>query len=308
MHFGVMTQHFRQHASTEAIRDVAQAAERLGYDSVWVMDHAVMPDVPEIRQFTTRVFDPLVTLSYLAACTERVRLGTTVLIVPYRSPLVQASMLATLDVMSHGRLTLGLGVGWLRQEFEALGVPFHRRGALTDEYIDAMRALWTQDRAAFTGPTVRFENIVVEPKPAQRPHPPIWIGGSTEPALHRAARVADVWHPVRLSPEGIAERAAHLRQYAKEAGRDGVAIGINSRATLKFLASSDRITVREALIGTPEEIVAAIRAYADAGVGGFVLDTFYGSPLVEDTTPAEVIATLERFAHEVMPAVQESSP
>jgi probable F420-dependent oxidoreductase len=303
MHLGVMTQHFRRYASTEAIRDVAQAAERLGYDSVWVMDHVVIPDVPETRQFTTLVYDPLITLGYLAACTRRVRLGTTVLIVPYRHPLVQGSMLATLDAMCGGRLILGLGVGWLPEEFAALGIPFERRGALTDEYIAAMQALWTQDRARFAGATVRFENVVVEPKPIQQPHPPLWIGGSTPPALRRAARLGDVWHPTSQPAESIARRAERLRRYAAEQGRDPAAIGIVMRAMLKVLPPGDRATPRHSLIGTPDEILASIRTYQAAGVSGFVLDTFYGSPVTQESTPAEVLATIESFAGEVMPAL-----
>ncbi len=219
-----------------AIRDVAQAAERLGFDSAWVMDHVVIPDVPETRQFTTRVFDPLVTLSYLAACTERVRLGTTVLSVPYRSPL---------------------------------------------------------------------ENVVVEPKPVQQPHPPLWIGGSTPPALRRAARLAALWHPTTRPPESIARRAAVLGQAALTVGRDPATIGFVTRAVLKLLPASDRATSRHSLIGTSDEVAAAIRAYRAAGVTGFVLDAFYGDPAVEDATPAEVLATLETFAREIMPGLAE---
>jgi probable F420-dependent oxidoreductase len=304
LHLGVMTQHFRSHASPGAIRDVAQAAERLGFDSVWVMDHVVIPDVPETRQFTTLVYDPLITLGYLAARTERVQLGTTVLIVPYRHPLVQASMLATLDALAGGRLIVGVGVGWLREEFEALGVPFERRGALTDEYLEAIQTLWSQDRAAFAGPTVRFANVVVEPKPVQRPRPPLWVGGSTAPALRRAARIGDVWHPTSQPPELIARRAARLRDYAERAGRDPAAIGIVMRAMLKVLPPADADTPRHSLIGTPDQIIAAVGAYRSAGVGGFVLDTFYGSRSTEDSTPGEVLVTLEAFAREVMPALQ----
>jgi probable F420-dependent oxidoreductase len=303
MHFGVMTQHFRPHASTAAIRDVAQAAERLGYDSVWCMDHVVMPDVPAIAPFTTLVYDPLVALSYLAACTERVQLGTTVLIIPYRPPLVQASMLATLDAMSNGRLILGAGAGWLEPEFDALGVDFHRRGALTDEYLDAIRHLWTHDRAPFAGPTIRFENIVVEPKPVQQPYPPLWIGGSTPPALRRAARIGDAWHPTSQPPATIARRAERLRAYLKDAGRDDLEMPIIMRAYLKILSPTDRATPRDSLVGTPDEVIAAIHAYRAAGVTGFVLDTFYGHPANQDSTPTDVLTTLDIFARDIMPAV-----
>lgn len=300
MHFGVVLQHFREHASPEAIAAVAQAAEELGYDSVWVMDHVVVPDVPEARQFTPLVYEPLLTLAYVAAKTERIRLGTSVLIVPYRSPLLQAKMLATLDALCGGRLILGVGVGWLPKEFEALGVPFHRRGALTDEYLEAMRALWTSDGpASFDGPTVGFRDVLCEPKPVQRPHPPLWIGGGSEAALRRAARVGAAWHPSSRHSGTMAERISTLRRLAAEEGRE--APPVRMRATLHLLPEGEARAERGTLIGTLQEVRAAIRTYAAMGVDGFVLDTFYGSPPVEHKGPGEVLSTLRRFAETLMP-------
>jgi probable F420-dependent oxidoreductase len=306
LHFGVVLQHFREHASPEAISEVARAAEELGYDSVWVMDHVVVPDVPEARQFTPLVYDPFLTLAYVAAQTSRVRLGTSVLIVPYRSPLGQAKMLSTLDALCHGRLIFGVGVGWLHQEFEALGVPFHKRGALSDEYIEAMRVLWTSDGpASFHGPTVRFDNVLCEPKPVQKPHPPLWIGGGSEAALRRAAKLGSAWHPSSRHSASIAEKAARLRRMAAAEGREPPAIRM--RATLHLLPEGDTSTRRESLIGTVEEVRAAIRAYAAMGVDGFVLDTFYGSPPVEHKDPREVVTTLRRFADALMPEFKNNT-
>jgi probable F420-dependent oxidoreductase len=299
MHFGVVLQHFREHASPTAISEVAHVAEELGYDSVWVMDHVVVPEVPETRQFTPLVYDPFLTLAYVAAQTKRIRLGTSVLIVPYRDPLVQAKMLSTLDALCHGRLTIGIGTGWLPQEFEALGVPFDQRGALVDEYVEAMQVLWTSDVVTFHGRTIRFDKVSCEPKPIQSPHPPIWVGGSSEAALRRAVRFGAAWHPSSQPPASINERRARLDQLAAEGGRGKVAVEM--RATLHFLLESDRSTKRRALIGTLEEVRSAIRAYAAVGVGGFVLDTFYGSPLVERKSTDEVISTLQRFAEALMP-------
>ncbi|MEW6636817.1 MAG: LLM class F420-dependent oxidoreductase [Actinomycetota bacterium] len=306
MHFGVVLQHFREHASPEAIAAVVRAAEELGYDSVWVMDHVVVPDVPEARQFTPLVYDPLLTLAYVAAKTERIRLGTSVLIVPYRSPLVQAKMLATLDALCSGRLILGIGVGWLPQEFEALGVPFHRRGVLTDEYLEAMRALWTSDGpTSFNGPTVSFRDVLCEPKPVQRPHPPLWIGGGSEAALRRAARGGAAWHPSSRYSGIMAERISTLRRLAAEEGRE--APPVRMRATLHLLTEEDATLERRPLIGTLEEVRSAIRTYAAMGVDGFVLDTFYGSPLVEHKGPGEVVANLRRFAETLMPEFKNRS-
>jgi probable F420-dependent oxidoreductase len=306
LHFGVVLQHFREHASPEAIGEVAHAAEELGYDSVWVMDHVVVPNVPEARQFTPLVYDPFLTLAYVAAQTERVRLGTSALIVPYRSPLVQAKMLSTLDALSHGRLIVGVGAGWFSQEFEALGVPFDKRGALMDEYIEAIKVLWSSPGpASFQGPTIRFENVLCEPKPVQQPYPPLWIGGGSEAALRRAAKLGSAWHPSSRHSETVAEKSAILGQMAAAEERKPPAIQM--RATLHLLTEGDTSTTRESLIGTLEEVRSEIHRYAAIGVDGFVLDTFYGSPLVENKDPGEVITTLQRFASALMPESKDEA-
>ncbi|MGB3633253.1 MAG: LLM class F420-dependent oxidoreductase [Rubrobacteraceae bacterium] len=300
MHFGVVLQHFREHASPEAIVEVAQAAEELGYDSIWVMDHVVVPAVPETRQFTPLVYDPFLTLCYVAARTSRVRLGTSVLIVPYRDPLLQAKQLSTLDALSHGRLIVGMGVGWLRPEFEALSVPFEHRGALMDEYIEVMQTLWTADGpASFRGETISFENVMCEPQPVQKPYPPLWIGGSSEAALRRTVRVGDVWHPSSRSPQEIAETLGKLHLLAESENR--TPLDTIMRAVLHLLPVGDSTTGRRSLIGTLQEVRSAIQEYQTAGVQGFVLDTFYGAREVEHKSTQEVINTLERFATELMP-------
>ena len=153
MQFGLSLPHFWQVASPEAIRRVAQRAEQLGYDGIWVSDHIVIPE-SAVDRFGSMFYEPLTVLGFAAACTSRIRLGTTVLIVPYRNPVVTAKVLSTLDVLSGGRVTAGMGVGWTEDEFKALGVPFQERGALSDEYIAVFKALWTQDKPAFHG-TVR---------------------------------------------------------------------------------------------------------------------------------------------------------
>ena len=150
MRFGLSLPHFRQVASPEVIRQVAQRAEHLGYDGIWVSDHIVIPD-SAVDRFGSMFYEPLTVLGFAAACTSRVRLGTTVLILPYRNPVVTAKVLATLDVLSGGRVTAGMAVGWTEDEFKALGVPFRERGALSDEYIAAFKALWTQDKPDFSG-------------------------------------------------------------------------------------------------------------------------------------------------------------
>src|SRR5919199_3201946 len=185
MRFGLSLPHFQRVASPEAIQRVAQRAEQLGYDGIWVSDHIVIP-VSAAERFGSMFYEPLTALGFVAACTSRVRLGTTVIILPYRNPLVTAKVLSTLDVLSGGRITAGMAVGWTEDEFKALGVPFQERGALSDEYIAAFKALWTQDKPAFQGRHVRFDNIAFEPKPVQKPHIPIWVGGNSKRAIRRA--------------------------------------------------------------------------------------------------------------------------
>ena len=182
MHFGVGLPHFRRLASTEAIVTVAQQAEALGFDSVWVSDHIVVPR-SAIPRFGEVFFEPFTTLAYVAGKTKRVRLGTSVIILPYRHPLFMGKALATLDVLSGGRVIVGAAVGWLAEEFEALGIPFTERGARSDEALKVMRALWTEAEPKFEGKFFRFAGIRAEPKPLQKPHPPIWIGGNSPAAF-----------------------------------------------------------------------------------------------------------------------------
>lgn len=183
---------------------MAQRAEHLGFDSVWLIDHIVIPQsVTSVYPYSPDgvstfdpsqpILEPLAGLSFLAGCTEHVRLGTAVLIIPYRPPLLTAKMLAILDVLSGGRLTLGAGVGWMAEEFQALGLDtFAKRGAVTDEYLRLFKEVWTNDTPVFKGRYSQVPEIGFLPKPVQQPHPPIWIGGHTGPALRRAATLATV--------------------------------------------------------------------------------------------------------------------
>ena len=190
---------------TASIADVVRAvqvAEEVGFDAVCVNDHVAMPREAVIdlgRMWS----DPVACMGYLAAKTNRIRLYAAVLITPYRSPLLVAKALATVDFLSAGRLTVGFGAGYLKAEFDALGVPFEARGHLTDEYIPAIKELWTSDFASFQGAHVRFSDICIEPKPVQKPHPPVIIGGNTKAAMRRAARLGDGWHPFQIEPQEL---------------------------------------------------------------------------------------------------------
>ena len=247
-------------------------------------------------------YEPLTTLAFLAACTTRVRLGTSVLILPYRNALLTAKVVSTLDALAGGRVILGVGVGWMEEEFVALGLDtFHQRGAVSDEYIKAFRALWTSEQPSFTGKHVRFTDIGFAPKPVRQPHPPIWIGGHTPPAIRRAARLGDGWHPIglrppaSLTPDEMRQAVARLRDEASQAGRNPQDITISFRAPLAF--SNDGGVMRQPLTGSPAAIQDDIGRYADGGVSHMIFD-------IMTTDVAEMQHVMERFARDVKAGVR----
>jgi probable F420-dependent oxidoreductase len=210
MHLGVILPNFGPSSSPERIRGVAEAAEALGFDSVWTTEHIVVG--PEAVDPYGRVYDALVTLGWIAGCTERVGLGTSIVILPLHSPFQLAKQVATLQELSRGRVTLGIGVGWHRDEFEFMGLPFAGRDRRADEAIAVMRALWAGQRS-FQGRWWSFRDATAEPHPS--PQPEIWVGGSSERAIRRARQLGDGWHPSRGSnPEhvrSVTERHPDLR-------------------------------------------------------------------------------------------------
>jgi len=217
----------------EQMADVAVRAEALGFESVWVAEHLVFPaeirsrypyakeGVPPINP-ATPLLDPLLVLMQVAARTQRIRLGTNVYILPLRHPIAVARMVTTLDVLSGGRVSFGVGLGWLAEEFDAVGLDFATRAARGREAIRALRALWTEEEPSFHGRTVQFGPVRFEPKPAQRPHPPILVGGESGAALKRAAELGDGWYGVGHTPQTAAGQVARLREYLDAAGRAGV--------------------------------------------------------------------------------------
>jgi probable F420-dependent oxidoreductase len=239
MEFAVVLPSFgppaRDPAVQSNLRDVAEAADELGYHVVFAAEHLVYPQ--EIRtpypyggRFPFAVTDPVLdvptTLAWAAAVTKHVRLGASVMVLPYHEPVALAKALTTIDVLSGGRLMVGVASGWLREEFDLLGVPFHERGARTDEYLAVLRALWTEERVTFRGRFVRLEETAFFPKPIQKPHPPIWIGGASAAAFRRVARLGDGWLAVPRSPADLADDVAAIRREAEAAGRDPLRIGV----------------------------------------------------------------------------------
>jgi probable F420-dependent oxidoreductase len=244
--------HLGRSASREVLRGFAHAAEATGFDSLWVSDHVIVPKRLESRypynesgEFPFRpdapFLDPIATLLFVAGCTERVRLGTAVLIVPYRNPVVQAKELATLDFVSGGRLILGIGTGWMAEEFAALDVPFAHRGARTNEYLALIKQLWTADDTGFAGTYYRLDDVGFAPRPLQQPHPPIWAGGHSEPAFRRAGRSCDGWLGANVSPTELAGQFEQVQRHARAAGRDAAALTLAARIPLRYAPGDEQV-------------------------------------------------------------------
>ena len=220
-------------AEPDALSAIARRGDELGFDWVLTGDHIVVPNsIDSTYPYTEGgefpgsasgvAMEQLTVLSFLAGQTERIKLVTSVLIVPHRNPLVAAKALATLDVLSKGRLVVGVGAGWMREEFEALDLPpFEERGAVTDEYIRAFKELWSSDNPTFEGKYCRFSDITFLPKPVQQPHPPIWVGGESRPAIRRAAQQGDAWYPIGSNPQFPMPESEQLAVGNAAAGRPG---------------------------------------------------------------------------------------
>ena len=291
MEIGVHLPHIGPHADRATLIEFARRMEALGFDSLWVSDHVVLPRAYESRYpyhpsgrlpwTELPLLEPVATLLFIAGVTERVRLGTTVLVVPMRNPVLLAKTLATLDVLSGGRLILGAGTGWLREEFDALDAPFERRGARMDEYLAVIKNLWAKDDPSFAGRYYRLGNVACLPRPLQKPHPPIWIGGNTAPALRRAARLGDAWHAAAPSVEVVESALPALHEEARAAGRDPASLQITARTGLP--ADEE-----------PDATVERLGRFRDAGVTHLCLDITFREM-------DRAVAALERFAHEVRP-------
>jgi len=219
-------------ADPNDVASIGVLAEELGFDSVWVNHHVLNIGYVRDRLENRPYHDALVMLTWLAAHTSRVRLGTSVLVLPYLHPMVLAKELATLDHLSNGRLVVGVGVGSLPEENEALGVPYDTRGAYTNEFLEVMLRLWTQEHATYDGNFFEFEGVMASPKPIQQPHPPIVIGGNKPPALRRVARLGDGWHPLGVSPDGVRERLVTIRAEAAAVEREEVPTEVQVRLEL----------------------------------------------------------------------------
>ena len=259
----------------QALVGLATRAEALGFDSVWTHDHVFNVGHVFDRIGGRPYYEPLTLLSYVAARTQRVRLGTSVLVLPYHNPIRLAKIAATLDVLSAGRLIMGIGVGAIENEMEAMGTPFKERGAFTDEAIAAMRTLWREEDPRFDGRYSRFAGMKFSPKPVQRPIP-IVVGGVSRAAIRRAARIGDGWQPLGMSPEALGQGMAVLREEARAAGRDIASIPVSIALSLAAPRAG-----RFTLGIDPSEIAGHAKAFAALGV-----DTLIVSSTTSDATEA----------------------
>ena len=266
MKFGIMFASTGPFASAEGAAAIATNADQFGLESIWSVEHAVIPDgyqsqypysasgkIPGSQD--ADIPDPLIWLAYAAALTTEVKLATGILIVPQRNPVVLAKECATLDKLSNGRFELGIGVGWLEEEFNALGLPFADRGPRTDDYVAAMRALWTQDKASYDGPFASFENAIQRPQPVQDGGVPIVVGGHSKAAARRAGRLGDGFFPISATEDDLVGLLELMKATAADNGRDGDAISVTVGSWSPRRDSIDKVKELEDL-GIDRLIVA----------------------------------------------------
>ena len=276
----------------QSILKLATRAEELGFDSVWVSEHVFNVSYVYDRLGGKPYYEPMAMLSYLAATTKRVSLGTSVLVLPYHNPIRLAKTAATLDVMSGGRLLLGVGVGVIDQELEAMGSSMAERGAITDEAIAVMKELWTQEDPSFQGRYHSFSGMKFSPKPLQKPHIPLLIGGVSRAAIRRAVRLGNGWHPTALPPEELSEGIRYLGERAQAAGRAASEVPVS--VSIPMGAGS---TGRYSLGRDPAEMLQKAHTYESLGVERMVI-----SPGTGDAQ--EMASAMESLAREMLPAFQ----
>jgi probable F420-dependent oxidoreductase len=290
MKFGLRLPGAGPYAGPEAIVAFAQKAEALGFDSIWMTDHIALPvDVASKYPYTadgkffwppeTPYFDTILTLAWASAATERINVGTSVLIASWHHPVNTAKALATLDVLNGGRTIVGIGTGWMREQFDILGAPFETRGPRTTEYIALLKHLWTEDLIDFHGEHFQFSGFKFYPKPARKPSIPIWCGGKSEGVLRRVAAVGDGWHPLYITPEELEEKLVRLEGYLAEHGR-----------------TMDEITLSARPVDQATLDAETIERYAGLGVKLLIADTSFDHDSMDG-----VIDEVERLAEQLMP-------
>jgi probable F420-dependent oxidoreductase len=290
MRFGISIPNYGPTDLPDSVRRVARAAEAAGYDSVWVSDHILVPQ--RFGPVYGRTIEPLLTLGYLAAMTERVLLGTSVIILPERDPILVAKQAAGIDQLSNGRMLLGIGVGWMEEQYTYFRANYRRRGRLADEWLRVIRDLWTVDPSTFHGEFIHYHDAYFQPKPARAGGPPIYVGGASAAALRRAATLGDGWHASALKLEDFAAGVKTLRELA---GDRPMAVSLRAYVAIGSAADAYRDNPDVLLGGSPQAFVDTINQYREAGLDHFVC-SFAHSDL------SQVLEQLDVFASTVMPA------
>ncbi len=295
-------------AQADYVRRMARTIDEAGFDSMWVSDRTVFPaDLParypdmlgpgKADPEAQNVLEALSTLSFVGGLTKKARLGVSVLVLPFRNPILNAKMITTLDVLSGGRVILGIGVGWMPEEFASIGASYEHRCALTDEHIEVFKALCVEDVAEYQGKHLQTSGMVFFPKPVQRPHPPIWVGGNSRLAIRRTARLGDAWHGIRLSPEEVQQGRERLSSLCEIYGRDPKRVEVTLRATMVLdQAQRTENGDRALLTGNTSDIRDDIRRYEDASLDYLVLS-------VAASNTDSTIAAVRRFADDVLARV-----
>lgn len=296
MKFGLVLPSYGIAASKQGIIEAAHLAEEFEYDSIWSTDHVLVPN--QYGRTYGHIYDALTTLSFAAAVTEEVKLGTSILVLPMRNPIVVAKQVASIDVLSGGRMILGVGAGWMEEEFSFLNAEFRQRGRYNNEGINVLRVLWTESNPSFRGKYISFHNAVFEPKPIQANGPPIWTGGNSDAAIRRAAQLGDAWHPVGLTPEQIDSGRAKIKELAKDRKVSltvRMTIDIGRRRDFAYKSSSgERRTI---IGGTAAQASKMLEEYETSGIEHMVC--YFGDKPKED-----IFKAARLFAREVKPSFQ----
>ncbi len=298
MLIGVAVPYYEQYASLEAVVRFATRAEAVGFDVVWFADHVALPGRDRARM-GNRWFEIVTLMAHVAAHVRRARLGTDVIVAPYRHPVLAAKMLATLDIVCQGRLIIGVGGGYVKEEFEALGVPFEARGAYTDECIRVWKAMWASGNASFQGRFFRFSDVTSEPKPIQQPHPPIWAGNRGPRVLRRVAELGDGWHPVGASFLDLEQGITQLRSLWTKAGRAGQPALSYSGLFGLVTRDASRDERRLPLTGGVGQVIDDLRRLKALGFASALFRIG-----VHEGTPQTMLDQLDLIAGAVLPKVR----
>jgi probable F420-dependent oxidoreductase len=293
MKFGLILPNFGPAADRDGLVAAAQAAEQHGFESIWTADHVLPPEVN--RDPYGHMIESLISLTYVAPLAPTLRLGTSIIVLPQRNPILVAKQAAALDMLSGGRLILGVAAGWMEGEFRFLGADFHQRGKRLDEYIQVLRILWTQPDPTFHGQFVDFADCVFEPKPVQPSGPPIWVGGNSEAGARRAARLGDGWHATGISFDDFVERVRLLRDLA-----GGRPLSVSTRMTVDLGGTvSEELSAsgapRARLAGSSQQVIDDLGHWTQAGLDSLVCQFPHHDR-------AELLDRIAAFASAVMPA------